>query len=96
MESQKWFGEAIGTGGGTMTGKDDRKSHVAETARQERALGGQPEVRESGDPSAAQSRVRPENEEGAAKASVDNDLTTGHSSPGDGGADNANEARREE
>lgn len=30
-----------------------------------------------------------EDEEGAAKATNDNDLSTGHSHPGDGGADNS-------
>jgi hypothetical protein len=31
----------------------------------------------------------PENQEGAAKATEDNDLTTGHSQPGDGGDANS-------
>jgi hypothetical protein len=31
----------------------------------------------------------PENQEGAAKATEDNDLTTGHSRPGDGGDANS-------
>jgi hypothetical protein len=31
----------------------------------------------------------PENKQGADKAAQDNDLTTGHSTPGDGGDDNA-------
>jgi len=36
-----------------------------------------------------QGGYHPENREGADKASADNDLSTGHSSPSDGGADNA-------
>lgn len=34
--------------------------------------------------------AHPENAAGAAKATEENDLTTGHSTPGDGGDDNAN------
>lgn len=36
-----------------------------------------------------QGGYHPEDHEGAAKATADNDLTTGHSEPDDGGADNA-------
>lgn len=36
-----------------------------------------------------QGGYHPGNREGADKATADNDLSTGHSSPSDGGADNA-------
>jgi hypothetical protein len=35
----------------------------------------------------------PENKEGAAKATADNDLTTGHSREGDGGDDNSKQKK---
>lgn len=60
----------------------------SETARQERAQGGQPQLSGSGDPNGADAG-HPEDREGAAKATADNDLTTGHSAPDDGGGDNA-------
>lgn len=65
------------------------RSHTAETARQERALGGEPQANISGDPNGAGANAHPENRKGADKATEDNDLTTGHSTPDDGGADNA-------
>jgi hypothetical protein len=73
-----------------MTSSGDY-SRIAETARQERTQGQQPQARESGDPSttAVKNGKHPENQRGAAQATEDNDLTTGHSSPSDGGADNA-------
>ena len=67
---------------------DDGRSRIAETARQERAQGGEPNAHDSGDPKGAQSG-HPENQAGAAKATKENDLTTGHSAPDGGGADNA-------
>jgi hypothetical protein len=77
-----------------MTGKMDppQSSHVAETARQERSQGRQPQLNDSGDPVLHQpgSPDHPEDRPGAARPSEDNDLTTGHSSPDDGGADNSN------
>lgn len=66
----------------------DANPRRAETARQERAQGGQPQLSDSGDPNGAQGG-HPEDRKGAAKATADNDLTTGHSAPDDGGADNA-------
>ena len=48
--------------------------------------------RESGDPTlsgGAAAQNHPENQKEAARATWDNDLTTGHSAPDDGDADNA-------
>jgi hypothetical protein len=91
-------------------GKENKRSdhpdaRVAETARQEREQGGQPQARDSGDPTqrgqlpagsdsgrsegGVHDPNHPENQEGAAKATNDNDLTAGHSARDDGGADNA-------
>jgi hypothetical protein len=73
-----------------MTSESSKTSGVraAETPRQERSQGGQPQARDSGDSNESQSG-QPQNEKGAAKATEENDLTTGHSTPSDGGADNA-------
>jgi hypothetical protein len=73
----------------TDENRHDRKSHVSETARQERALGRESRANKSGDPHGAEANAHPENRKEAAKATADNDLTTGHSAPDDGGADNA-------
>jgi hypothetical protein len=66
-------------------------ARTAESARQERSQGCQPHLSESGDPvvNAAGPASHPENQKGAAQATEDNDLSTGHSAPDDGGADNA-------
>jgi hypothetical protein len=48
-------------------------ARVAETARQERAQGGEPQARQSGDPNGADAAAHPENREGAEKASADNE-----------------------
>ncbi len=44
---------------------------------------------ERADRGGKQGGYHPENREGADKATDDNDLTTGHTTPGDGGDDNA-------
>jgi hypothetical protein len=65
---------------------------VAESARQERAQGGGSQARESGDPTlsgGAAAQNHPENQKEAAQATWNNHLTTGHSAPDDGDADNA-------
>ena len=46
------------------------------------------------EPGDRQGSHHPENKEGADKATAENDLTTGHSSPSDGGADNAKAGQR--
>lgn len=63
------------TSAGKPPAEDDRKTVDREIARADR--GGQ------------QGGYHPENKEGARKATADNDLTTGHTTPGDGGDDNA-------
>jgi hypothetical protein len=73
----------------TDENRHDRKAHVSETARQERAQGGEPQANKSGDPHGAEANAHPENRQGADKATADNDLTTGRSAPDDGGADDA-------
>jgi hypothetical protein len=45
--------------------------------------------RETNGIQAGQQRPGPENREGADKATQENNLSTGHSDPDDGGADNA-------
>jgi hypothetical protein len=67
-------------------GTKERQPHVAETSRQERSQGGQPRVSGSGDPiiNRPAASDHPEDAEGAAKASAENDLKTGHTTPGDG------------
>jgi hypothetical protein len=50
-------------------------------------------VNEPKRPSPGKTGDRPENQDGAAKATEDNDLTTGHSQEGDGGDANSKHKR---
>jgi len=75
--------DTINTGNGT-------EQQVPGPASKDPAEGGRATVDKAlGKSSGGSPADHPENTPGAAKATADNDLTTGHSTSDDGGADNA-------